>query len=45
MTLRPNLTAQKKYAHSLLDQVKAGANVSPTLVRWALAILGDLAGA
>lgn len=43
MTLRDHTTAKKRYAHEILDQVRAGLEVEPKLVAWALCILGDLA--
>ena len=42
MTLRSNLTDRKRKAHQILDEAKAGADVSLGLIRWALAVLGDV---
>lgn len=42
MTLRDYLTADKRLAHLILDQVKAGLPMAGARIRWALAILGDV---
>ena len=42
MTLRKNLTERQKKAHELLDLVRAGVDVGPGLVAWALVVLGDV---
>lgn len=41
MTLRDRITGRQRLAHEVLDQVRAGLNVSPIRVRWALCVLGD----
>lgn len=42
MTLRDNLTADKRLAHSILDQVRADLPVPDERIRWALVVLGDV---
>lgn len=42
MTLRDNINERKRKAHEILDLVKAGADVMPGQIRWALAVLGDV---
>lgn len=41
MTLRENITEEKRRAHAILDRVKAGCNVPDGLVNWALTALGE----
>ena len=40
-TLRDNLSAEKREAHSVLDRVRAGLPVAQWLVTWALVVLGE----
>ncbi len=42
MTLRDNLSPEKRDAHRILDMVKAGHQVEDAAIGWALAILGDV---
>ncbi|WP_395005820.1 hypothetical protein [Undibacterium sp.] len=41
MTLRDNITPEKRRAHAILDRVRAGCNVPENLIAWALAALGE----
>lgn len=41
MTLRDNMSAEKREAHSVLDRVRAGLPVAQWLVTWALVVLGE----
>lgn len=41
MSLRLNITARKRWAHEILDMVKAGLPVLPIQIRHALIALGD----
>lgn len=42
MTLRTNLTARQRFAHFVLDQVRAGLPMPESRIRWALLVLGDV---
>ena len=44
-TLRDQCDSKKLLAHSILDRVRAGANVERVSVNWALSILGEPLGA
>ena len=41
MTLRENLPEQKRWAHSILDDVRAGVKHSQEVVNAALRVLGE----
>lgn len=41
MTLRENITEEKRRAHAILDRVRAGCNVPDSLISWALTTLGE----
>lgn len=42
MTLRDHITPRQRLAHEILDMVRAGIQVSPVRVSWALIVLGDV---
>ena len=41
MTLRDHCTGKKALAHSILDRVRAGDDIPPESVIWALVTLGE----
>ncbi len=41
MTLRENLPEQKRWAHAVLDDVRAGMYHGDSAVTWALRVLGE----